>query len=221
MTRMRLIIFDLDGTLIDSQAMIVACTRAGFAAEGLEPPSAAAVRRIIGLSLVKAMEVLLGRSDPVLAARIAEGYRAAFLTRRNDPALHEPLFPGSRAMLEDLFRRRLLLGVATGKSMRGVHSMLTMHDLGGFFATLQAADGHPSKPHPSMLIEAMAEVGAAPEETVMIGDTNYDILMAKAAGVRPIGVAWGNHSRADLLEAGAVAILTDWRDLPAALDLPA
>ncbi|WP_088560065.1 HAD-IA family hydrolase [Arboricoccus pini] len=216
---MRLIIFDLDGTLVDSQATIVACTRSGFAAEGLEPPPAQAIRRIIGLSLVKAMEVLLGRSDPVLAARIAEGYRAAFQIRRNDPTLQEPLFPGSRAMLEDLSRRGLIMGVATGKSMRGVHSMLTTHDLGGFFTTLQAADGHPSKPHPSMLIEAMAETGVAPEQTAMIGDTSYDMEMAKAAGVRPIGVDWGNHDRSDLLQAGAVSILSNWQELTPALGL--
>lgn len=210
---MRLIIFDIDGTLVDSQATIVACTQAGFAAQGLEPPPAGAIRRIIGLSLVPAMETLLGRSDERLATRIAEGYCAAFAAERASLGERELLFPGSRELLAELAQRDFLLGVATGKAMRGLGAVLEQHQLGDLFVTLQTADRHPSKPHPSMILTAMEEVGADAAETMMIGDTSYDMAMAHAAGVTPVGVSWGNHADVELRAAGAVSVLERWDDL--------
>jgi phosphoglycolate phosphatase len=182
-----LILFDCDGTLVDSQATIVACAQAAFAAQGLTPPLADAVRRIVGLSLTEAMLQLLPAPDPALAVRLAELYRDAFLTHRAGPDFHEPLFPGARDLLDALRERDLFLGVATGKAMRGLRRVLERHGLEDHFVTLQTADLHPSKPHPSMVRAAMAETGVGPAATMVVGDTSFDILMAVAAGeARPL-----------------------------------
>ena len=220
--RVSLVIFDVDGTLVDSQATIVACAQQAFAAEGLRPPPAEAVRRIVGLSLTEAMVVLLGREDPVLAARIAQSYRDAFLEYRLTPAFQEPMFPGARAILERLRELDVAMGVATGKAMRGLHQVIERHGLEGFFLTKQTADLHPSKPHPAMVQAAMAEAGAAPGATVMVGDTTFDILMARAAGAGGIGVSWGNHPPDELEAAGALTVLESFADLePLALRVAA
>ena len=207
--------FDCDGTLVDSQAGIVACAQAAFRAEGLAPPSPEAVRRIVGLSLVEAMLVLLGGRDPdpTLGLRLAESYKAAFFAHRSTPGFHEPLFPGTRELLDRLLERGFLLGVATGKAMRGLHFVLEQHGLERYFVTLQTADLHPSKPHPAMLQAAMAETGAAPARTMLIGDTTFDILMARAARALPVGVSWGNHAAAELAEAGAIRVLDRFDEL--------
>lgn len=209
----RLIVFDCDGTLVDSQATIVACAQAAFLTEGLAVPTAEAVRRIVGLSLVEAVLQLMVEPDPAVAPRLAEHYKAAFHEYRARPEFHEPLFPGTRELLDDLLARDLLLGVATGKVMRGLLSVLDHHDLRNHFVTLQTADLHPSKPHPAMLQAAMAETGASAAETMLIGDTTYDILMARAAGAVPVGVSWGNHAGEELVEAGAVAVLERFEEL--------
>jgi phosphoglycolate phosphatase len=209
----RLIMFDCDGTLVDSQATIVTCAQAAFLAEGLTPPPAEAVRRIVGLSLVEAVLALMDEPDPVLAPRLAEHYKAAFLEHRATPEFHEPLFPGTIELLEALQARGLLLGVATGKAMRGLRYVLERHGLERCFVTLQTADLHPSKPHPAMLHAAMAETGAGPHETMLVGDTSYDILMACAAEVLPVGVSWGNHPAEELTAAGAVRVLDRFDEL--------
>ena len=113
-----------------------------------------------------------------------------------------------------------LLGVATGKSDRGLNLCLAHHDLAHHFVTLQTADRHPSKPHPSMLLQAMAEAGAVPETTVMIGDTHFDIDMGLAAGTRAIGVGWGYHAPAELVQAGAHAVAMDSDELRRHIDAP-
>lgn len=209
----RLIVFDCDGTLVDSQATIVACAQAAFRAEGLAVPSAAAVRRIVGLSLVEAVLELMAEPDPAVAPRLAEHYKAAFHEYRARPEFHEPLFAGTRELLDALLARDLLLGVATGKAMRGLLSVLEHHGLRDHFVTLQTADLHPSKPHPAMLRAAMAETDASSAETMLLGDTTYDILMARAAGAVPIGVSWGNHPAEELVEAGAIAVLDRFEEL--------
>ncbi|MEK0085553.1 HAD-IA family hydrolase [Benzoatithermus flavus] len=214
---MRLIVFDCDGTLVDSQATIVACAQAAFRAEGLIPPPAEAVRRIVGLSLLEAMTALLAEPDPILGARLAEHYRAAFLEHRARPDFHEPLFPGARELLEALLERDLLLGIATGKAMRGLRAVLERHGLERCFVTLQTADLHPSKPHPAMLEAAMAETGSSPHETMLVGDTSFDILMARAAAAVPVGVSWGNHPAEELVAAGATYVLDRFDELHALL----
>jgi phosphoglycolate phosphatase len=209
----RLIVFDCDGTLVDSQATIVACAQAAFRAEGLRLPAADAIRRIVGLSLVEAVLQLMDEPDPAAAPRLAEHYKAAFLAYRARPDFHGPLFPGTRELLDALIGQGFVLGVATGKAMRGLRVVLEHHGLDRHFTTLQTADLHPSKPHPAMLEAAMAETGAPPAATMLVGDTTYDVLMARAAGAVPIGVSWGNHAAAELTAAGATRVLDRFDEL--------
>jgi phosphoglycolate phosphatase len=209
---LKLILFDVDGTLVDSQNIIVAAQRMAFAAHGLEPPSRELSLSIVGLSLVEAFTVLVGSKGPVV--ELAEAYKEAFAVLRQDPAHAEPLFPGAGACLEQLSRRQdVLLGIATGKSRRGVAHLLERHDWHKVFATIQTADDAPSKPHPAMILQAMDELGVAPQDTAMIGDSSYDMAMARAAGVEAIGVSWGFQPVAALTEAGARHIIHSYGEL--------
>ena len=215
---MRLAVFDCDGTLVDGQADVCEAMDAAFAAEGLAPPDRHLTRRMGGLSLPEAMRKLLPVGDPATHNALAAHYRDAYRARRTAGVLDEPLFEGIPALLERLGAAGWLLGVATGKSDRGLAHCLTTHGIAGHFVTLQTADRHPSKPHPAMLQAAMDAVGAKPSETAMIGDTAYDIAMARAAGVRAIGVTWGYHPPAELIAAGAVAVAQSAAELFALLE---
>lgn len=199
----RLAVFDCDGTLVDSQAVICTAIAHGFAACGLPDPGRAAARQIIGLSVVQAMEVLHPQGAPDVHEALGEAYKLAFAELRRQGFAHEPLYEGIAEAIEGLAARGWLLGVATGKSDRGLGHVLEKHGLHPRFVTLQTADRHPSKPHPAMLRQAMADAGAEPATTAMIGDTSFDMEMATAAGVAAIGVAWGYHSPAQLRAAGA------------------
>ena len=214
MPSVRLVVFDCDGTLVDSAATIVACMRAAFVAEGLPPPEPDAVRRQIGLSLAEACLGMMPVPEPGRVPHLIEHYREAFRHLRARPGFDEPLFSGAREVLADLERRGILLGVATGKALPGLRRVLDHHGLAGHFVTLQTADLHPSKPHPAMLEAAMRETGCAPAETVLVGDTTFDIEMAVAARTHPVGVAWGNHRPAELIAAGAPVVLTGFDQLP-------
>ena len=202
----RLAVFDCDGTLSDGQAAICAAMAEGFAHAGLAAPDPHEVRRIVGLSLPSAVARLAPGETPEAHARAVAAYKQAFFRARERGTLHEPLFDGVAALLARLHAADWTLGVATGKSDRGLHGCLRMHGLFELFVTLQTADRHPSKPHPAMLEAAMAEAGARPADTVMIGDTVYDVEMALAARARAIGVAWGYHAPDELLAAGAEAV---------------
>ena len=219
----RLAVFDCDGTLVDSQANILRAMEDCFARHRLDPPCRHATRRIVGLSLVEAMQALLPDADAAFHASLAADYKAAFQRLRAERALvDEPLYPGVRDGLAQLDARGWLLGVATGKSDRGLALCLAHHGIEPLFVTLQTADRHPSKPHPSMLRAAMAEAGAEPAATVMIGDTRFDMAMAAAAGTRSIGVDWGYHDVAELHDAGADAVVGRFDDLLALIeDMPA
>jgi len=208
----RLAIFDCDGTLVDSQATICVAMEECFGEAGLAAPDRAAIRRVVGLSLPQVMEVLAPGQD---ADRLAEGYKRCFQRMRAEGRVEEQLYAGIPEVLATLGAEGWLLGVATGKSDRGLRLVLEQHGLARTFVTLQTADRHPSKPHPSMIAQAMAEAGAAPGSTVMIGDTSYDILMAHNAHVRAIGVAWGYHAADELLREGADAVALRPSDLPA------
>jgi phosphoglycolate phosphatase len=199
----RLAVFDCDGTLVDSQATICGAIERGFAACAIPAPTAEASRGIIGLSLVEAMRVLHPAGSADDHHTLATAYKSAFFDMRAAGLAHEPLYDGIAQAIADLDARDWLLGVATGKSDRGLKHILEHHGIHPRFVTLQTADRHPSKPHPSMLQQAMADAGAAPETTFMIGDTSYDMAMAKAAGAWAIGVAWGYHNEAELWRAGA------------------
>ena len=203
----RLAVFDCDGTLVDSQANICRAMTRAFQACGQTPPPVAAIRRIVGLSLVESMQMLLPDAPDDLHRELAATYKAMFHQLRSENALDpEPLFEGIAETLTHLRDHGWRLGVATGKSDRGLGLLLAHHGLTDRFVTLQTADRHPSKPDPSMLHAAMAEAGAAPAETVMIGDTSFDMAMARAAGVRAIGVTWGYHREEALWAAGADAV---------------
>lgn len=210
---LRLAVFDVDGTLVDSQHNIVAAMLAACDSHGLCRPPADAVRRVIGLSLVEAVAALLPGQEPGAHERIAESYKDAFLTLRAGPGWTEPLFPGAIAALDALEADGWVLGLATGKGRRGVDVMIERHGLAGRFATIQTPDTNPGKPNPAMLQSAMSEVGAGASATVMIGDTTYDILMARAARAGAVGVGWGCHPVGELRSAGAHAVVGDYADL--------
>ena len=207
-----LFLFDVDGTLVDSQHLIVAAQHEAFAAHGLAPPSRTRALSVVGLSLSEAFTALVAPRGPVEG--LAQAYREAFQRLRRDPSIPEPLFPGALETLAALAARPdVRLGIATGKSRRGVAYLLARHGWEDVFATVQTADDAPSKPDPAMVRQAMAEVGAGPEDTVMIGDTTFDVAMARGAGADVIGVSWGYHPVEALREAGAERIVDSFAEL--------
>jgi phosphoglycolate phosphatase len=205
----RLALFDCDGTLIDGQASICEAMEAAFAAQGLAAPDRNQVRRAVGLSLPVAVRLLLPANSPELHDAIVSSYKDSFRAARSQGRLAQPLIPGILDVLEALRDTGWVLGVATGMSDRGLAHCLASHAITDRFATLQTADRHPSKPHPSMAETALRETGTEAGQAVMIGDTVFDIEMAEAAGMRGIGVAWGYHAEADLLAAGAEIVARD------------
>lgn len=211
----KLVIFDCDGTLVDSQHMIVAAMTDAFVAEGLAAPARDEVVGVVGLSLDWAIARLVpDGNDTGLIDRLSESYKEAFRARRMGPDHAEPLYDGVREALERLAAREgVRLGIATGKSRRGLEAVLEREGLAHHFHTLQTADTHPSKPHPSMIFAAMSEADARPEDTVMIGDTTYDIEMALGARTSSIGVAWGYHPADALRAAGAHHVSLDCAEL--------
>ena len=199
----RLAIFDCDGTLVDSQINICLAMEDCFARAGLEAPCRERARRVVGLSLVEAMRAMLPEADPEFHVTLAEDYKLAFHRLRGQGLVDEPLYEGVADLIDALDTDGWLLGIATGKSDRGLGLCLAHHGLSRRFVTLQTADRHPSKPHPSMVEQAMADAGADRASTIMIGDTSFDMAMARAAGVTAIGVAWGYHEPRELRDAGA------------------
>jgi len=202
----RLAIFDCDGTLVDSGATIYSALKASFEQNGIEVPTPSLGRRVIGLSLVEAMAALLPDEDAASHLKLAEDYKAAFMGLRRAGEVEEPLFDGVLDLLDALEHSGWLLAVATGKSDRGLRHCLDQHGIHARFVSLQTADRHPSKPHPSMVDQAIADAGASPARTIVVGDTSFDMAMAVNAGATGIGAGWGYHEAQELLEAGAVAV---------------
>ncbi len=209
----RLALFDCDGTLVDGQHSHMLCMNDAFQAVGLVPPTPHQSRRLVGLSLIPTMQALLPDATLELHTQLAEDYKAAFHRLRRQGLVNEPLFEGIKGALEALRSDGWLLGVATGKSDRGLALCLAHHGIADQFVTLQTADRHPSKPHPSMVIQAMAEAAASPSTTVMIGDTSFDMAMGIAAGTRALGVDWGYHEAHELRSAGAYHVVAHPREL--------
>lgn len=204
---MKLAVFDCDGTLVDGQASICEAMEAAFAGLSLTAPPRNRIRRAVGLSLPQAIRALLPEGDEERRAALVEGYKDAFRTARTEGRLSQPLFEGIAQVLRALHAGGWTLGVATGMSSRGLTHCLADNGVADLFVTLQTADGHPSKPHPAMLEQALFEAGALPEQSVMIGDTVYDMQMAGHAHVRGVGVDWGYHHPEELRAAGAEAVM--------------
>lgn len=214
----RLAVFDCDGTLVDGQHAIIAAMRESFERAGVQPPEPAAVRRIVGLPLEDAVARLSLELDLALCDKIALGYKQAFQEMRENGGYHEPLFPGAVSILDRLRDTGFTLGVATGKSRQGLRITLERHGLLQHFSTLKTSDDGPGKPSPHMLLSAMSDLGAEPHATVMVGDTVFDVEMAKSAGVAAIGVGWGYHERGELRAAGAAALAESFEELPFLID---
>lgn len=218
MSPLKLVMFDMDGTLMDSQEFILLAMRYAFEQAGHPEPRKADVLSIVGLSLDKAVDVLLPALDPAENRRTVDLYRQSFIDLRAQLGAEAkaPLYPGARAALERLHLvDEILLGVATGKARRGLDHAYHSHDMGHFFVTSQTADSHPSKPHPSMLHQALAETGVDAGQAVMVGDTEFDMEMGRAAGFATIGVSWGYHPVGRL--GAADIIIDDFAALDAAL----
>lgn len=211
---MKLVIFDCDGTLVDSAASIVEAMEAAFRKVGRTAPSPRAIRNTIGLSL----EILIGRlaEEPEIVPELTQAFRDY---RINAPDVGHGLFPGARAAINELsLRNDILLGIATGKSRRGLNAALAHNGFDTHFITTRTADEAPSKPNPGMVEMCMEEAGVSKDDTLVIGDTTYDIEMARNAGAAAIGVTWGSHDATALLAAGAHSVVFDFPRLLPAID---
>lgn len=215
---LRLVIFDVDGTLVDSQNDIVTGMTTAFDLVDMPAPGRADILATVGLSLPVSMAHLAPDASPDVRDRLVEAYKSTYRALRIGAGSREssPLYFGIEEALADLHSvDPLLMGVATGKSRRGLNLLLDAHQLRPYFMTQQCADDHPSKPHPSMLHSAMSEAGVVSDATVMVGDTAYDMDMARAAGARFVGVTWGYHDRSRIQ--GADIIVDDVTDLTSAI----
>ncbi len=210
----RLVLFDCDGTLVDSQGPIISAMGEAFQGMGLKAPDPEAVRGVIGLVLSKAIAQLTPQLTDADHVQIVKTYKAIYARQRTEPGHDEPLYPGAVEVLDRLRRDGFLLGVVTGKARRGLDATLALHGLADRFITLQTTDTNPSKPHPGMVHKAISEAGVHAGATLVVGDTTFDMSMARNAGVTAIGVSWGYHPPELLSEAGARAII---RDFPALL----
>jgi len=219
MSGLKLVLFDCDGTLVDSQHMIVAAMGVAFTENKLPLLPREKVLSIVGLSLHEAIGTLLPKAEPDVLVRVTEAYRDAFSGLRGREDLHEPLFEGTLEALDLLADQDdVLLGIATGKSQKGLCNILALHGLENYFVTLQTADDAPSKPHPGMVERALFETGVSAADAVVIGDTSYDMIMARSAGAAGLGVSWGYHAPEMLSREGAHAVLGHFGELEGALN---
>ena len=223
MSDLHLVMFDFDGTLVDSQWAIAQVAGEAFTSAGLPAPSVERVRRVVGMPLEAAIAQLLRGAvdgahvtDP-LTARLAADYRAAFFRLHTRPEFREPLIDGAKSALEALDHPNVFVGIATAKGRRALTASLERHGIARHFATLKTADDGPGKPHPQILLDAMAEFAVAPARTLVVGDTTYDIELARNAGARALGVAWGYHAPEDLMAAGAERVLESFAEVTLAL----
>ena len=214
-----LVIFDCDGTLIDGQHLVIAAMNEAFKRHGFDEPDDRATRGVIGLSLETAIAALLRDEDKHLADEMSVTFKDAFQGVRADKSLSEPFYDGARELIADLSSRDdVLLAIATGKSRRGVDIMLDREGWQDTFISIQTADSAPSKPHPGMVLNACSQSGVSIEKAIMVGDTTYDIEMARAAHAKAFGVSWGYHDVKSLEAAGAHMILDDYSALDKALN---
>ena len=216
---MKAVLFDCDGTIADSAGLICMIMERAFRRFDLDPPSTEATRAIIGLSLDKAVQALRPSLDEATVLEVAEGYRIEYRAERARPDFTEALFAGMGELVRTLSQRDdVLVGMVTGKSRRGVAALTAHHGIAECFHAVRTADDCPSKPHPAMVLECCGEFGIEAERAVVVGDTTFDMEMAKAAGARAIGVTWGSHSDELMRGAGADEIVEDVEALATTLD---
>ena len=215
---LRLAVFDIDGTLLDSRHNIARAVVEASRMVGLPEPAPDAVPRVVGLSLDEALAQLFPAADRSILGALDRAYRDCFVRYRAEAGYEEPLFPGTLEVLHALDAAGVMLAIATGKARRGVDFFLDRHGLTGRFVSIQTPDSAPGKPHPGMVLQAMTATGANPDATVMIGDTTYDILMARAAGAHAVGVSWGNHPVSELQSVGAHRVIDSLGELLQVID---
>jgi phosphoglycolate phosphatase len=212
-----LVLFDLDGTLVDGQHSIRATFEEIFPRFGYAKPTPDAVRAVVGRSLPYAIRDLLGADAP--AEEMAEAYKAHFHVMRAADGYTEAVYNGVDAVLRRLaLRDDLLLGTATGKALRGIHWMIDKNDWHGVFTTLQGADTAASKPAPDMVLNACRETGVPPARTIVFGDSIHDMRMAESAGATGVGVSWGYGDPMELRTHGARAVIDSFHDVERTID---
>ena len=217
-TDLRLAIWDVDGTLVDSRAVIQACMEAAFRQTGLPPPDYDATRRVIGISLHEACAILAPPDiGPARLETLVTNYKNAFTLQRAAPGHHEPLYEGALEVLDHLRAEGWPPAIATGKTHRGLDGLFAKHDIKSYFDTVWCADDGPGKPHPFMVEQSMRALGCAPAQSLMIGDAIHDIAMGRAAGVRSLGVSWGFGRADELQDAGADEVHHEFRTLTESL----
>jgi phosphoglycolate phosphatase len=215
---LKLAIWDVDGTLIDSRQVIQNAMARAFVDVGRPPPTYEQTRLIVGLSLHDAMAAMAPDLEGEGLNALVEAYRAAFVANRADGRGHEPLYAGAHETLTRLVEAGWLMAIATGKSRRGLRVLFDLHGIEPLFDTIWCADDGPGKPHPFMVQEAIRALGVHPDQTVMIGDTAHDMTMARRAGIAGYGVTWGFHTADEIRGAGADLVFEDFAALNMALD---
>jgi phosphoglycolate phosphatase len=214
----KLVVWDVDGTLVDSRETIFESAKGGFALLGEPEPTYEAVRQIVGLDLREGLGVLLPHRSGADLDRVVEAYRQAFQGRVQQPGFIDPLYEGAAETLDRLRADGWKIAMATGKSRRGVDLVLRMHAWEDLFDSTHCSDDGPGKPDPAMLFEAMRALGCGPDQTIMVGDTAHDMRMAKSAGAYAQGVSWGFHTGDEVAAGGADHVAHDFTSLNRQLD---
>lgn len=211
----RLIVFDCDGTLVDSAQIVVASIEAAWRANGLAPPSSSVIRQSIGLALERVIQSLAQDETREVHLALMEAFRDHYHANVRSDRFDEPLYDGCEAVLRELAATPdIVLGIATGKGQRGLRATLEKHGLTDLFSVLKTANDGPSKPDPTILLDATTEMGVSVWNTTMIGDTVFDMALAQRAGAHALGVAWGYHAPVELLKAGAFKVAQHYAELP-------
>jgi len=213
---LKLAIWDMDGTIVDSRDVIQTAMVRCFESLNLEPPPYEQTRKVVGLGLEEAVRTLAPDFEDV--PKLVTKYKEAFVARRVEPDFKEPLYDGAVQTLKRLSDEGWVIAMATGKSHRGIRAIFDMHPLAQYFDTIWCADDGPGKPHPFMCEEAMKSVGAEPHQSLIIGDAVHDIRMGLNAGIHTLGVSWGFGTSEELAASGAHEIHHDYASLNTSLD---
>ena len=214
----KLVVWDVDGTLVDSRESIFQAAITAYGTMGLTPPSYDQVRQIVGMSLRVAIGVMSPQLPDDRLDAVTQSYRDAFQAQLKVPGFVEPLYAGAAETLDRLRAEGWKIAMATGKSRRGVETVLRMHGWADRFDSTHCADDGPGKPHPAMVLEAMRALDVPPERTIVVGDTAHDMRMAKSAGAYAQGVSWGFHTAQEVEEGGADHVAHDFAELARQLD---